>query len=106
MGMPPVCFCKDGGPAVAMRCLKNGVAVIHASEQTHSNARVFRGDSWRCPACGTVVVLCTPGVSEGGAVVDTKELDKQTSVVASSGSEVLKLKRKYVKPDWIGEIHG
>ena len=103
MAMPPVCFCQGGGPAVAMRCLKNGVALIHNSELAHPTKALYRGDAWMCPSCKNVIVLCSSGV--GIKPVHVESVNEAAAVVGSSVDEVSELKLTYKSPPWIGDLH-
>jgi len=104
MAMPPVCFCNDGGPAVAMRCLKNGVSLAHVSEASLPKKKQYNGDAWKCPYCGNVIVLCSDGVSDKSVL--TEDVDDDTCWVASVSGEIKDLKEVYVRPPWIGGSHG
>ena len=101
MAMPPVCLCQPTGPAVAMRCLKNGVHVIHDCEIPHPNKTQYSGDAWQCPHCKSVIVLCGNGTGTTGYEVEN--VGEDVLVVGSRELEVEKLKVTYDAPPWIGE---
>jgi len=107
MAMAPVCFCKDGGPAVEMRCLKNGVGLVHHCEveNEHMYPKSYRGDAWRCPHCNNVVVICGTAVRPEGHPIELMQAVHEIPV-ASTEEDIEKSKEKYVPPHWIGDLHG
>ena len=103
MPMTPVCFCKDGGPAVKMRCLKNGVTLMYKSYTEAVYKKAFASDAWVCPACNTVVAIPGTAVKETEHLID--KVPEGSVIVASNEEEIDELKETYEVPPWIGDRH-